>query len=764
MKFRGSYRNTLCMLPFVVALVSPQYLPAQESIVLESAEDARVDAPFDQLAPINFRNEFDTDNVPFSADCTPSTGQCAFGIFDNALEMQSSINEQELESNGSFVLANISYQNRSDSFGVNAALSSRSRSDPNGFPVFTLTGTLYNDTESGGVNGGREGDVEARFRIDAFTSGSNRIIAELRRRQANGGTQRQPVFVGGEDRFTFDIDVQLDTTYILDISFNRDSGEVSFSVGGDGFETIVETISIDTVMLTPSRNTQAIQTGVFGNEAPGQAVGRGIARISEIRAGGTTYSFTDSSPTLITQFQSSRNQIPASTFQFDNGRVILTHDSNIQSTGDARITHEGPTDYVEATFEISSASSFVDGGTARAEVAATLFRDLEGDFSIFDETGTVFAGMRMEVNGTNDFGFEACAFRSNDSGFTEGSELIAMNQDFNNPDVNLNCRRFELVPQLDTPYTASLAINREMGLLTFRIQQSDNDAVSEEFVFNVPGDTFPVARSFGGIRTQTRNGSRLMTFVDSMAFAPEGSSVPVDTSSALITRDITNEVNAGTNAANLIAMGVDPTPEVEAPADTDATPDTDTDTASDTDATADTDDLVEEVTTSGGGGGCTIGTSEPDPLLPLLAMGSLLFVFMRRRSRTITTNRYSPLIKLKAIGTVLALAALTSCATTPAPQIDFFDSAAARAYVSGNTEQWSKGAGYYSEDGKLFAVWEGSTHEGTWLIKDDGRTCLTLAVWGGGIDCHRYFNDDGVVKRKWKNDIKVVEIEPGNKL
>jgi len=699
MKFRGSYRNTLCMLPFVVALVSPQYLPAQESIVLESAEDARVDAPFDQLAPINFRNEFDTDNVPFSADCTPSTGQCAFGIFDNALEMQSSINEQELESNGSFVLANISYQNRSDSFGVNAALSSRSRSDPNGFPVFTLTGTLYNDTESGGVNGGREGDVEARFRIDAFTSGSNRIIAELRRRQANGGTQRQPVFVGGEDRFTFDIDVQLDTTYILDISFNRDSGEVSFSVGGDGFETIVETISIDTVMLTPSRNTQAIQTGVFGNEAPGQAVGRGIARISEIRAGGTTYSFTDSSPTLITQFQSSRNQIPASTFQFDNGRVILTHDSNIQSTGDARITHEGPTDYVEATFEISSASSFVDGGTARAEVAATLFRDLEGDFSIFDETGTVFAGMRMEVNGTNDFGFEACAFRSNDSGFTEGSELIAMNQDFNNPDVNLNCRRFELVPQLDTPYTASLAINREMGLLTFRIQQSDNDAVSEEFVFNVPGDTFPVARSFGGIRTQTRNGT-----------------------------------------------------------------DTDTDTASDTDATADTDDLVEEVTTSGGGGGCTIGTSEPDPLLPLLAMGSLLFVFMRRRSRTITTNRYSPLIKLKAIGTVLALAALTSCATTPAPQIDFFDSAAARAYVSGNTEQWSKGAGYYSEDGKLFAVWEGSTHEGTWLIKDDGRTCLTLAVWGGGIDCHRYFNDDGVVKRKWKNDIKVVEIEPGNKL
>lgn len=639
MKFRSNIKKSRCAILFVGSLVLSHSLHAQDSILLQSTEDASVDAPFDQLAPINFRNDFDTDNIPVSADCDPSNGLCAFGIFDNALEIQAGINEEQLGLNNAFVLGTVSYQNRTDSFGVTAAVSSRSRTNVNGFAGVTLTGTLYNDSEAGGINGGRGGDVEARMRIDAFPDGSNRILAELTRRSVQGETERLPVF-NGEDRFFFDIDVQLDTIYSLDINFNRDSSDITFSVGGETFETIVETINIDTPLLTPSRNNQFIQAGLFGLSSP--VIGRGIGRISEIRAGGTSYNFTGSTPVLAYTFDNvEENQIPASTFEFDNGQIMLTHDSTIQNRGDARVTHEGITDYVEATFEISSDSNFVSGGTINTQINATPFRDLAGNFSALDETGLVFADLRMEINGTNDFVFLTCAFRSNNSFFSEGSELIAMNPDFNDPDLGLNCRRFDLEPQLDTQYTGSVALNREMLTLTFRVQQTDDESVSEEFVFNLPGDVFPVTRNFAGIRTQSRGGSNVVAFVDSIAFAPEGSSVPVDMSSVLLTRDITSAVNGGSNAANLIGTDVNTTTITTLTVDTtptvDDTPDTGTtpavDTTPDTDATAN--NVLDEITAASGisGGGCTIGGGAPDPLLSLLAAASVLFTFLRRHTR-----------------------------------------------------------------------------------------------------------------------------------
>lgn len=666
----------ICLLAFLSLLALSPILQAQESILLESAEDAIVDAPVNQLAPINFRNNFDTDNIPFSADCDPSEGQCAYGIFNNALEIQASVNEEQLGLNDAFVTGTISFQNRTDSFGVNAAISSRSRSNINGFAAVALTGTLYNDTEAGGINGGRGGDVEARIRIDAFPDGANRILAELIRRPAQGGTERLSVF-NGENRFFFDIDVQLDTTYILDIEFDRDNSQITFSVGGEEFETIVETISIATPILIPSRNNQFIQAGLFGLRSP--LIGRGIGRVSEIRAGGTSYNFTGSAPLLAYQFENAgQNQIPASTFRFDNGQIMLTHDSTIQNRGDARLVHEGTTDYVEVTFEITSESNFVSGGTINTRISATPFRDITGNFSVFDETGIVFADLRMEINGTNDFVFLTCAFRSNNSNNSEGSELIAMNPNFNDPNLSLNCRRFALTPQLDTQYTGSVALNREARTMTFRVQQTNDESVSEEFVFDLPGDVFPLTRNFAGIRTQSRGGSNVVALVDSMAFAPEDSSVPLEASSVLITRDISTAVNAGSNATNLIGAGANTTPDINTPpvvntvpdipsspdtgttpvidnnsgvdteADTSPLPETDnspaveidpTELTGNTDATAE--NVLDELAVSSGvsGGGCSIGNGDPDPLLPLLVTISTLFMFLRRRTEDTETMR-----------------------------------------------------------------------------------------------------------------------------
>lgn len=630
----------LCISTFALTcLISPiaysqgQSVQSTPSIILESRDEAAVDAPFDFFGPINFINDFTSDSVPFAAWRDPFTnGQSAYGIFDGALEIQSSVNEVDEGGDDRFTLTGMTFIRRTDSYGVDVAISSRSRTNTDGFPVFLLSGTLYNDTQAGGGgNDGREGDIEARLRIDAFPDGNNRIIAELRRRDDNGSRVRIP-FPNGEDVFRFTLDVQLDTTYSLNIDFDRTNGQIAFSVGGEGFETIVETVNIETPILTPSRDSQFLAIGLFDLGTGGPVVGRSIARISEIRAGGAMYNFSENAPTLVGQIDFGNTV--ASNTELEEGRLRLTHDSNIASSGDARVALNGHTDYVGATFEIASNSTQVDGGEIRAQVSSTLYKDIAGDFDMFDETGDVLASLRAVARGTESPIFEVCAFRSNDPDFNQGSELISMNADFFQTG---NCGQMNITPQFDTPYVTSIALDRENSTITYRVQELNNAAVSDEFVFNITSEIFPVSRSFAGYRAQSRGGSSIESFLSSLSFAPQGSAVPLDMSNTLLTGDITAAVNAGTNSANVVAEEMAPDNTTD---DTDATdsemPDSTADTT-DTDLpddNADTvaDNLVEEVTgTSGGGGGCTIGGSgSKDPLLPLLAISAMLTLLLRR--------------------------------------------------------------------------------------------------------------------------------------
>ncbi len=59
--------------------------------------------------------------------------------------------------------------------------------------------------------------------------------------------------------------------------------------------------------------------------------------------------------------------------------------------------------------------------------------------------------------------------------------------------------------------------------------------------------------------------------------------------------------------------------------------------------------------------------------------------------------------------------------------------------VSGKTEPWSKGAGYYEADGTLYARWEGEDYEGTWYATAEGTICHLVADWGTK-PCTEYFH------------------------
>ena len=86
------------------------------------------------------------------------------------------------------------------------------------------------------------------------------------------------------------------------------------------------------------------------------------------------------------------------------------------------------------------------------------------------------------------------------------------------------------------------------------------------------------------------------------------------------------------------------------------------------------------------------------------------------------------------------------------------------AHISGKTETWTKGGGYYAEDGSMQVVWKGEESKGSWQAKDDGQVCMVVEAWGASEECHEYVNDDGVVKLLFEGNARVAEIKDGNQI
>ncbi len=87
----------------------------------------------------------------------------------------------------------------------------------------------------------------------------------------------------------------------------------------------------------------------------------------------------------------------------------------------------------------------------------------------------------------------------------------------------------------------------------------------------------------------------------------------------------------------------------------------------------------------------------------------------------------------------------------------------ALAHASNKTEEWTKGAGFYSPDGKLMAVWDGKKLSGTWRIKDNGEMCVTVEGWGDE-GCHKYRVKEDAVELVYQGEGKVRKMEEGNTL
>jgi hypothetical protein len=78
--------------------------------------------------------------------------------------------------------------------------------------------------------------------------------------------------------------------------------------------------------------------------------------------------------------------------------------------------------------------------------------------------------------------------------------------------------------------------------------------------------------------------------------------------------------------------------------------------------------------------------------------------------------------------------------------------------VTGKTEIWFHGAGYYSPDGTIHARWKGTDYTGKWSATKDGEICYNIALWGQ-IPCSAYFHDGDKLSRVWKSTLRTVSID-----
>ena len=63
--------------------------------------------------------------------------------------------------------------------------------------------------------------------------------------------------------------------------------------------------------------------------------------------------------------------------------------------------------------------------------------------------------------------------------------------------------------------------------------------------------------------------------------------------------------------------------------------------------------------------------------------------------------------------------------------------------LSGRTEMWTKGAGFYANDGTVDSLWDGTRSSGTWEITDAaGQVCLFVEDWGPQGECSTYYYKD----------------------
>lgn len=453
------------------------------------------------------------------------------------------------------------------------SLSSESRLPPSGEAEaqIQIRAVFYNDTQDFGFND-QEGDIEAVLQIRQNGDGRRRVRADLRRRDEGGN--------GGDDLLNDVEEVRngleaivpnLDQPYRISLALDRENGVLRYTLDDLTFD-----YPIPTGIFRPVQLRTLISVNHRGSS------GVAIGRIHSISTDAVAQDFSMAPPVFAPYPPSWNTQRPGRSATVVDGRLRLEADGSVTSGRDPGINTLHASDYVSATLELSSDSVVQPEGRVHVEVHGILYNDLPDGQVEGSSEGRVFSAVRLIADGNGELSVQHCAYRSNTADFSDSTELFGGDDD--------NCPSFPVSPAFDTPYNAFIKLDRENATLTYGFD-------GETVVYNIP-TAISNARPFNGVRARTTDDSKVVAYVDDLAFAENP--VPLVDSSSSLVADVTPDSTQGT------------------------------------DATTDNNDNANSDSSGGGssGGGCSLSrTGAIDPSLPALLTLSLLFMFYRRIKR-----------------------------------------------------------------------------------------------------------------------------------
>jgi hypothetical protein len=63
--------------------------------------------------------------------------------------------------------------------------------------------------------------------------------------------------------------------------------------------------------------------------------------------------------------------------------------------------------------------------------------------------------------------------------------------------------------------------------------------------------------------------------------------------------------------------------------------------------------------------------------------------------------------------------------------------------LSGRTEIWGSGAGYFAADGTVRGDFKGESFDGTWRVTEDGNLCYSVDEWWPEEHCEWVYYSEG---------------------
>lgn len=461
---------------------------SNEPAMLESA----LDAPYDySRTPVDFIDDFSSDTSVLGLE---QWGEADSSITysDGAIELQVHSNRDPSDGGGATAF---DIRGVSDSITVVGALSSDSRVGPGQYNEisFDVEAIIFNDTVDGGLDE-REGDIEAKIRVQMEGNGRRRVQAEYRRRGSDGNNDRLNVFPEGEDRYNFDGFVpQLDTFYTLSLQLDRTNQQLIYS-----FDDKSISVPIPGGIFAASSNRVQVRAFHRGDS------GRAEIRLRSIEIDDQLFDFEQSPPVIAPYRPRYSDEVAGVETTVVNGRLKLEADGRINPGRDPQMRIRGRSTFVGADIELSSDSFVAADEEVFVDVSGLMYS--EQPYSEDDSTGRVFAAIRILQEGDGSRYVERCAWRSNDANFNEVDELIGGDSE--------NCTRFETIPELDTAYPVSINLDETAKTLTLSF-------ANEALVYNIVSEIETDVEGFNGVRARTGDNSKVVAYADNLAFSED---------------------------------------------------------------------------------------------------------------------------------------------------------------------------------------------------------------------------------------------------